>query len=115
MSNESRELSPVEARVVQMTRTIDEYLKEHRLTIRLSVNFDMANLLGQYHNANIAKILKSELISGQEKYNIVYTLSEFQKYVNHIAHKAGIQYGDDGSFRLRDGIIIKSEEIYGDE
>ncbi len=106
----SRALTNTEERAISLCQAFDHYISKKKLVMKIYCVPEVAQILVKLDNAGTAKILKSDWITGQNRYEVSYTLSEFKKYLDWLIPQSGIRPQVDGSFILKDDTLVTFEE-----
>lgn len=103
-----RSMSPAEDKVIKMLRVFEHLASNNKLTVKIKMQLAPMLLLGR---ENIAKVLKLEFDSKDDKYFVTFTLREFKKYVDYCCGRVYFTVNIDGSILTFDNILITHEEI----
>lgn len=108
----TRELTPSEAKAVDLCRTLERALDERRLVITLISSKEAAELISRLETHHKAiKTLRAEFIPKQSQYAITFTILEFKRYVDFALRLTGMRIQIDGSLKTYDNMIITNEYL----
>lgn len=106
MTNQ-RLLTDAESKVVALLRLFDRLASHKKLTVKLKLT---NSALADLKLNNIAKPLKIIDLPEQRASEVMFTLTEYKKYVDYYCNKVGFTVKIDGSVRTFDGLTLSHEE-----
>lgn len=107
-----RDLTPAETRALNLCKVFEKACDEHKLTVTLHASQEAAQAIQKLEtNAGLVKTLKVDFDRRLEKYAIVFSMSEFRKYLDFVLPQVGLTLMIDGSLRTYDGLTITNEYL----
>jgi hypothetical protein len=108
---ERRELTPAEAKCVELCKIFEDACYSSRLTIQVTASKDAAEAIAKLEMKGYLRTLRANYNKNQDRYEIAFSKTEFRKYLDCMLSFAGLNLRLDGSLKTYDGLTISNEYL----